>query len=92
MPTNKKIILNNFEYILLSKHVEYSDQHMGAEHPRLCSRDVKFMKVWTIILVGMMILALKALAWFTLSMGTFIFESAIFVHGWMPVYMALATT
>ena len=76
-PTSKKILLNNFEYYLLSKHVEYYDQQTGARHPRLCNRDVRFMKVCTIILIGMMTLALKVLALFTLSMGALIFESIL---------------
>ena len=44
-PSNTKIYLSNFEYNLLNKHVEYSDQHMGAVHPSLCNKDVKFMKI-----------------------------------------------
>ena len=40
----------NFEYNLLDKHVEYSDQHMGAAHPSLSNIDVKLMKVCNIIM------------------------------------------
>ena len=36
---NKKILLSNFEYNLLNKHAEYSDQHMGAVHLSLCNKD-----------------------------------------------------
>ena len=48
-PPNKKIYLSNFEYNLLNKHVEYSDQRMGVVHPGLSNIDVKFMKVCTTI-------------------------------------------
>ena len=54
--------------------------------------DVKFKKVYTIIVIGMMILAVKVLALFTISMGTLIFESGMFIHGWMPVRIALMTS
>ena len=37
-PKNTKIYLSNFEYNLLNKHVEYSDQHTGAVHPSLCNQ------------------------------------------------------
>ena len=60
-------------------------------HPMLCNKDVKFMKICTIILIIVMTLALKAFAMFTLSMGTLILESVIFIHGWMPAHMALVT-
>ena len=36
------------------KHVEYSNQHVDAEHPSLYYKDVKFMKVYTIILISTM--------------------------------------
>ena len=36
--TNKKINLSNFEYKILDKHSEYSDQHLGAVHPFLCKK------------------------------------------------------
>ena len=71
------------------KHVEYSDQHMGAVHSSLCNKDFKFMKICTIILITMMTLALKVLAMFTLSMSTLIFESVIFIYGWMPAHMVM---
>ena len=32
-----------------SQHVEYSDQLMGTVHPRLGNKDLKFMKISTII-------------------------------------------
>ena len=50
---------------------------MGAKHPMLCHRDVKLMNVCTIMLIGMMTMALKVLARFTLGMGTLTFESDI---------------
>ena len=64
---------------------------MGAEHPILGNKDVKFMKICTIILIGTMTLALKVLAMFTLSMSTLTFESVMFIYGWMPAHMALVT-
>ena len=54
-----KIYLSNFEYNLLNKHVEYSDQHMAAVHPSLCNKDFKFITICTIILISLMTLALK---------------------------------
>ena len=39
-PNPSKKYLINFEYNLLNKHVEYSDMHMGAEHPILGNKDV----------------------------------------------------
>ena len=57
IPTNTKIYLSNLEHNLVSKHVEYSDKQMGASYPLLCNKDVKFMKIGTIILIGMMISA-----------------------------------
>ena len=39
-----KIYQSKFEYFLLDKHVEYSDQHMGAVHPSQYNKDVKLMK------------------------------------------------
>ena len=48
---------------------------MGAVHPRLGNKGLKFMKISTIILIGMMTLALKVIAMFTLIMGTLILES-----------------
>ena len=62
------------------------------EYNLLSNIDVKLMKTCTIVLICMMTLALKVLAMFTLSMGILIFESTIFVHGWMPVHVALVTT
>ena len=38
----QKIFLNNFEYNLVRKHVEHSDQQMGARHPMLCNKDVEY--------------------------------------------------
>ena len=55
------------------------------------AKDVKFMKIYTVILIGAMTLALKVLAMFTLSMGTLIFESVIFINSWMPAHMVLVT-
>ena len=46
-------------------------------HPRLSDIDAKCIKICTIILIGMMTLALKVLAMFTLSMGTLFLESVI---------------
>ena len=66
-PTSKKIFLNNVEYNLWNKHAEYIDQQMGAGHILWCNRDVKLMKVCAIILMGMMILALKVLALYTIK-------------------------
>ena len=40
-------------------------------------------------IMNMMTLALKGLAILTLNMGILIFESVIFIHGWMPARMAL---
>ena len=82
----------NFEYNLWGKHAEYFDQQMGTRHNMWGNKDVKIMKICTIILIGMMILALKVLALLTLSMGTLILERVIFMHGWMPVHMATMTT
>ena len=39
-----KIYRGNFDYNLLSKHVEYFDQHVGAGQSTLSNKDVKFMK------------------------------------------------
>ena len=39
----------NFQYNLWGKHAEYFDQQMGARHPMWCNKDVKLMKVCTII-------------------------------------------
>ena len=60
--TSKKIFifLSNIEYNLLNKHVEYSDQKMGAGQLILGNKDIKFTKICTIILIGAMNLALKA--------------------------------
>ena len=80
----KKLYLRNFEYKILNKHVEYSDQHMGAVHPGLSNIDFQVMKICTITLIGMTSLALKVLAMFTLSMGTMIFES-VTVLCWSPL-------
>ena len=60
--SNTKIYLSNFEYNLLNRHVEYSDQKMGARHSIWCDKDFKFMKICTIILMSMMVLALKLFA------------------------------
>ena len=49
------------------------------------------MKISTIILIGMMTLALKVIAMFTLGMGTLILESVILIYGWMSAYLALVT-
>ena len=76
----------------MDKSVEYFDQQLGEVHPRLCNKDVKFMKICTIILICMMTLALKVLAMFTFNMGALISESAIFIYGWMPAHMALVAT
>ena len=43
LPTNQKLFLSNFEDNLLYKHVEYSDQHVGARI--WCDKDFKFMKI-----------------------------------------------
>ena len=51
-PVTKKIFLSNFEYDLVNKQVEYSDQHMGAGQPILSNKDVKFMKICTIISIN----------------------------------------
>ena len=42
--TNKKIYLSNLEYILLNKHVEYFDQHVGTKQSILSDKDFKFFK------------------------------------------------
>ena len=39
--------------------------------------------------MGMIILALKVLALFTLRVGALSFESVIFIYGWMPAHGAL---
>ena len=39
--------------------------------------------------MGMMVLALKVLALFTLSVGALSFESIIFIYSWMPAHGAL---
>ena len=57
-PSNTKKYLSNFEFNLWNKHVEYSDQRMGAVHPGPSDIDVKCIKICTIILIGMMTLAL----------------------------------
>ena len=72
-PTNKKIYLNNLEYNLLHRHVEYFDQQVGAGHSIWWNKDFKIMKISTIILMGMIILALKVLALFTLSLQWFFY-------------------
>ena len=64
-----KLLLSNFEYKILTKHVECYDQQLGAVHPRLSDIDVKCIKICTIILIDMMTLALKVLAMFTLSIS-----------------------
>ena len=66
--------------IFVDKYAEYSDQHMGAGHSFLSNKDVKFMKICTIILVGTMTIAVKALAMFTLSMGTLTAESVLYSY------------
>ena len=68
-PNHEKIFSSIFEYNLLNKHVDHLDQQMGAGHSLLGNKDVKIMKNCTIILIGCMILALKVLAMFTLSIG-----------------------
>ena len=87
--TNNKIFLSNFEYNLVNKHVEYSDQHVGARHTIWCDKDFKFMKICTIVLMIIMVLALKVLALSTLSVGALIFERVILIYGWMPAHGAL---
>ena len=69
-------LTNNFEYKILNKHVEYSDQHMDAVHPGLSNIDSKVMKVCTIIII-IRTLAMMLLVLFILSMGTLILESDI---------------
>ena len=91
-PANTKTYLSKFEYILLNKHAKYSDQHMGAGHTILGKKEAKIMKICTIIFIGTMILVLKVLAMFTLSMGTPMFESVIFIYRWMPTRMAFLVT
>ena len=71
--------LCNLEYNQWGKHTEYFDQQMGTGHPMWCNKDVKLMKVCTIILIDMMISALKVLALLTLSMGTLISESVMYI-------------
>ena len=61
-PTNKDTFLSKFEYDLWSKHIECFHQQMGTRHPMWCNKDAKLMKICTIILIGMMSLALKTLA------------------------------
>ena len=55
-------LTNYFEYKILNKHVEYSDQHMDAVHPGLSNIGSKVMKVCTIIKIirtlAMMLLVL----------------------------------
>ena len=48
-PTSKKIFFNKFEKNLWSKYGEYFEQQMGASHPMRGHKDVKLMKVCTII-------------------------------------------
>ena len=91
MQPNPETFLNNFEYNLLNKHVEYSDQHMGAGHSILSNKDVKIIKICTIIFIGIMTLALKVLAMFTLSMGILFLKSVILIYGWLPTQMILVT-
>ena len=43
------------------RHAGYSDQLMGAGHPGLSNIDFKFIKVCTIIIIIIMILAIKVL-------------------------------
>ena len=61
-PHLQKIQLSNIEYKsnieILDKRIECSDQHLGAVHPLLSKKDVKFIKIGTIILISMMTLAL----------------------------------
>ena len=78
-PTNKKIFLSSFEYNLQNKPAEHFDQQMGAGHSLLGNKDVKIMKNCTIILIGCMILALKVLAMFTLSMGSLTLKCALLI-------------
>ena len=47
--TITKIYLGNFEYNLVNKHVEYSDQHMGARQSIFSNKAVKIMKTITIV-------------------------------------------
>ena len=44
-PSNTKKYLSNIEYNLFDKHVEYSDQHMGAEHSIFGNKDDEFLKI-----------------------------------------------
>ena len=60
-PSNIKIYLNNIEHNIVKKHGVYSDRHLGAGHPILGSKGVKFLKICTIILISMMSLTLKVL-------------------------------
>ena len=53
---------------------------MSPVHPSLGNKDFKFMKISTIILIGMMTLALKVIAMFTLGMGILILESVILIY------------
>ena len=76
---------------------------LGAVLPLLCNKDVKVIKVGTIIQISMLTLALKGIGMFPSNMGTLIFESVIMVntypgcinaerhYGWMPADMALVT-
>ena len=58
---------NYIEYKNLDKHIVYSDQALGAVHPHLYKKDVKFIKVGTIILIRMRTLACKIIAMLTIS-------------------------
>ena len=51
-PHQQKIYLSNIEYAILNKHIEYSDQHLGAVHSLLFNKDVKCIKVVMIILIN----------------------------------------
>ena len=67
-PNYKKINSSIYEHKNIDKHVERSDQQMGAVHPVLSSMGFNFMKVCTIILILIMTLALKVLVLFTIRM------------------------
>ena len=58
-PNHGKTFLSSFAYNFWNKHVEHFDQQMGAVHSVLGNKDVKIMKIGTIILIGFMIIVLK---------------------------------
>ena len=85
---NKLIFLSSNEYNSLHNHAEHFDQQMGARHLLLGSMDIKIMKTCTIILIGGMITAIKALATFILSLCALALSTTILIYGWLPTHIA----